>query len=76
MAHLVNMLIPSVRDARVWLMKAELHLNEEGKEPFIPGWLWVSWLSVPLIPGHREVGSPITSTHCLGSSSPSESSNI
>ncbi|XP_047730424.1 TPR and ankyrin repeat-containing protein 1 isoform X2 [Prionailurus viverrinus] len=30
MAHLVNVLIPSVRDARAWLMKAELHLNEEG----------------------------------------------
>ncbi|XP_039093158.1 TPR and ankyrin repeat-containing protein 1 [Hyaena hyaena] len=30
MAQLVNVLIPSVRDAREWLMKAELHLNEEG----------------------------------------------
>uniref|UniRef100_A0A673TAS5 Tetratricopeptide repeat and ankyrin repeat containing 1 n=1 Tax=Suricata suricatta TaxID=37032 RepID=A0A673TAS5_SURSU len=30
MARLVNMLIPSVRGAQEWLMKAELHLNEEG----------------------------------------------
>lgn len=37
MARLVNILIPSVRDARDWLMKTELHLKEEGKEPFIPG---------------------------------------
>uniref|UniRef100_A0A452TKQ3 Tetratricopeptide repeat and ankyrin repeat containing 1 n=1 Tax=Ursus maritimus TaxID=29073 RepID=A0A452TKQ3_URSMA len=30
MARLVNILIPSVRDARDWLMKTELHLKEEG----------------------------------------------
>ncbi|XP_068413729.1 TPR and ankyrin repeat-containing protein 1 isoform X1 [Eschrichtius robustus] len=30
MARLVNVLIPSVRDAREWLRKTELHLKEEG----------------------------------------------
>ncbi|XP_004759452.1 TPR and ankyrin repeat-containing protein 1 isoform X3 [Mustela putorius furo] len=30
MARLVNVLIPSVRDAREWLMKTELRLKEEG----------------------------------------------
>ncbi|XP_037703012.1 TPR and ankyrin repeat-containing protein 1 [Choloepus didactylus] len=30
MTRLVNILIPSVRDAREWLMKTELHLTEEG----------------------------------------------
>lgn len=37
MARLVNSLIPSVRDAQEWLMKTELHLKEEGKEPLISG---------------------------------------
>lgn len=37
MVRLVNILMPSVRDAQEWLMKTELHLKEEGKEPFIPG---------------------------------------
>ncbi|XP_060036551.1 TPR and ankyrin repeat-containing protein 1 isoform X2 [Erinaceus europaeus] len=30
MTRLMNILIPSVRDARDWLMKTELHLKEEG----------------------------------------------
>lgn len=35
MARLVNILIPSVRDAQEWLRKTELH-QEEGEECFIP----------------------------------------
>lgn len=37
MTRLVNILIPSVRDAREWLKKTEGHLKEEGEESFIPG---------------------------------------
>lgn len=37
MARLVSVLIPSVKDAREWLKKTELHLKEEGKEPVVPG---------------------------------------
>lgn len=33
MTRLVNVLIPSVKDAREWLRKTELHLKEEGEEP-------------------------------------------
>lgn len=37
MTRLVNILSPSVRDAREWLKKTEVHLKEEGKGSFIPG---------------------------------------
>lgn len=37
MTRLVNVLVPSVKDAREWLKKTELHLKEEGKVPFVLG---------------------------------------
>lgn len=38
MTQQVDVLTPSVRKAQEWLRKTELHLKQEGKESFLPGY--------------------------------------